>query len=228
MTIGRFPQEIVSLIGEYLATPRLLDWIDPTKLLASGFKQNPLAWESELPLGDSTYKIASSSHPTAIAVIRVVGSFGESISPILSNPAHIQIAFQHFQDAVDRPYIHDHVKLLFSKNPHPIAIGYLSKHNQYIDICGFNMNPGAIQWLRENPSMINLSNICANPEAIDIIQNLDRPSWMFLSANPHPWAINQLRLHPEKIDWYFFSTNPGIFCRRPDPGITAELTSLAW
>jgi hypothetical protein len=112
----------------------------------------------------------------------------------------------------------------FSSNSHPKAIELLIAGKVEMRIDLFNENPGAIHWLREHPDKIDNAHICANPEAIDIIQSLDNLKYKWLSKNPHPWAIEQLRTHQDKIDWDWFSANPGIFEYRIPEGLVEALT----
>ena len=50
----------------------------------------------------------------------------------------------------------------------------------------------------------------AIPEAIQLLEkNPDKIDWFWLSSNPA--AIQLLKANPEKIDWAMFSSNPAIF-----------------
>jgi hypothetical protein len=69
-------------------------------------------------------------------------------------------------------------------------------------------NPYAVPFLRKNPRLINWVHICANPEALDLIEaNQYRIFFSPLSENTNPRAIEILRQHPDKIDWVMLSMN---------------------
>jgi hypothetical protein len=113
----------------------------------------------------------------------------------------------------------------FYLSENPGAISILEKNMDKIYWPGFNQNPSAVPFLKKNPDKIiwYWFSINPNPDAIPLLEkNLDKihkiseevesnrfSDWVLLSKNPG--AISILEKHPQKIFWYYFSMNPGIF-----------------
>ena len=80
-----------------------------------------------------------------------------------------------------------------------------------IDWHYLSANPNAIDLLEEkekvNKHLINLSILCENPNALNIIKrNLLKIDWEKLSSNPN--AVDFLEKHYKKIKWPQLSSNP--------------------
>ena len=144
------------------------------------------------------------------------------------NPNAISLLEQNI-DKIDWHYL--------SSNPNAIHI--LEKNLDKINWRLLSANPNAISLLEQNMDKVNWIYLCRNPNGIAILQNninklfssdnqfqlrktaTTRTNYLFpdygqtdvdwscLSRNPN--AINLLEQHPDKINWYSFSSNPSIF-----------------
>ncbi len=210
-----FPKEIARIIAEYCMELRLLPWIDKDKLDRECLYSNPKALEAgwlDLCGGDS-YWIAG--NPAAGEVIKADIDRYIWEPPIWENPSV-------FEFLIESGYPINNE--WFSLNPHPKAVQIMLANFADMNMDHFNENPSAVQWLRENPRFIDNECICANPAAIDIIQRLPEINYDKLSSNSHPWAMEQLHLHQDRICWIEISSNPGIFEHRIDDALVSALT----
>lgn len=73
---------------------------------------------------------------------------------------------------------------------------------------GFSRERNHLNYLKDNPHMIDWQSLSGNAEAYDLIStNLDKINWSFLSRNTNPNVINILNKNINKIDWKSFSRN---------------------
>ena len=73
-----------------------------------------------------------------------------------------------------------------------------------------NPHPKAIEYLTANPEKINWCSLCSNPSAMDLIhKNKDKICWSCLSVNPN--AIELLKEKQIGINWTLLSSNTSIF-----------------
>lgn len=211
-----FPKDIATIVAGYCAELQLLPWIDKEKLDRCWLYSNPKAVEVgwlDLHGGDPFWIAANSA---AGDVIKANIAKYSDESNIWENPTVFDLLIERGCE-IDPTW--------FCSNPHPKAVAMVISGKVEMNVYDFNKNPGAINWLRTNSNMINNEAICANPEAIDIIQSLKKIDYNQLSANHHPWAIEQLsRVNADQINWATISANPGIFEYHTDPAWIATLT----
>lgn len=95
-------------------------------------------------------------------------------------------------------------KRLLSSNLN--AIDYLTDNPSLIDWVNLSRNPNAIRLIECYPNQIHWTNLSENPNAIHLIEsNLTKISWLKLSINPN--AIHLLEANLDKICWNFLSMN---------------------
>lgn len=103
-----------------------------------------------------------------------------------------------------------------------------------------NMNPNEkmVDYLMSAPTRINHSSAWQNahPRMFEyLLKRLEddavrwnckylHPDWGYLSANPHPKAMEMLRKSPHQIYWPKFWTNPAIFAPRVDTTVLNMLS----
>lgn len=100
-------------------------------------------------------------------------------------------------------------------NCNPTAIHVLIKHKNFINN-NINLNTKAIDFLKENPHLIDYKILCYNnsKEAIELINQriekgfIDDISFEYLSTNP--FAIDILKKYPERIDWDMTTLNKNV------------------
>ena len=195
-----FPIDIANIIAGYLATEQgLCEWIDPAKLRKLEFHLNPVAVKLGMidltklrPVSRECYNIAQ--NPAAADFIRARPGLFTGCDSIWANPAILEWIYGEF-----RPGEKDQYDWL-ARNPCQRAVNILT--NSYpgcFDLEIFSQNPAAAEWFggRGSKSVdddewwakgfgakdMDKSAICANPNAIDIIQSLDEISYHYLSAN---------------------------------------------
>lgn len=218
-----FPRVIAEIIAEYAAVMRMLDWIPKNKINKSLLFANSNADEAGMldwKYHSGIVNVAKNSSPNAIPVIL------SGLGPLLTNSIDQSVWGNPamFDTLMSLP-THRIVWHCLSRNPDERAVALLLANLDEISWYGFNMNPGAMSFLRENPRYIIPRQLCANPAAIDIIQAMDyeQIDWFYLSQNPHPWALDYLRINFGKIDWHVLAGNAGIFQYLPDPAIVDVL-----
>ena len=86
-----------------------------------------------------------------------------------------------------------------SKNKSEGAIQYLEKHNEWIDWISLSENPFAIHLIRKNMDKVYFRHLCANSEALDIVNHY-HISWYYLSSNPSIFT-------PDMFEHYFDNSN---------------------
>lgn len=200
-----FPINLALIVAECCMELRLLPWIERDRLDIQWLHSNPRALEAGW-IDPRVENFWVSANPAARdTIIRDLETFVQH-SPIWENAAVLEPLLESKYE-IDPEY--------FSSNPHPKAVEMVIAGQVEMDISQFSGNPGAIEWLRANPGMIDNAAICRNPEAIDLIQELELLNGTLdvhcLSSNPHSWAIEKLRMNMKEIDWNLFSANPGIF-----------------
>jgi hypothetical protein len=223
-----FPKDIAGIIAGYVEIKmRLLDWIPREKLDPDTIYANPAAYRagfldlSSVPSDSNQIRtLEFAKNPEAIGMIESSGDkFVYNVT--WSNPAVTEWAITRLGVAAIS-WFH------FTANSSPAAVKLMLINLNHIKTLKYinrlSRNPGMIAWVRANPELIDSTFICANSAAIDIIQGLSKISYMLLAANPHPWAIEQMRLHQEKINWVMFSRNPGIFEEYVDPELVAAIS----
>jgi hypothetical protein len=95
----------------------------------------------------------------------------------------------------------------------PSAIDLLKKHLNMIDKTGLNLNPKGFEILKDHTEMINFAVLCNNQskEAMEIIEkNINHPSISFELLSSNSYAIDILKKHKDKIDWYMTIDNENI------------------
>ena len=95
----------------------------------------------------------------------------------------------------------------------PSAINLLKKHLNMIDKTGLNLNPKGFEILKDHSEMINFAVLCNNQskEAMEIIEkNINHPSISFELLSSNSYAIDILKKHKDKIDWYMTIDNENI------------------
>lgn len=203
-----FPRDIARIVSEYVITHQYLDWIDKSKIVHSDLCENPNAYYSGLVTANDN-PIDYAQNPAMRAEILANWEICIRSERIIENPAVfpevIKSGIRIFSNLL--PY-----------NKHPDAVRLTLE--KYLDEQECSVNPMLIKYI----SKPNNSMICANPAAIDIIQSLSQINYNWLSCNPHPWAIEHLRLNQDKIVWGWFSTNPSIFEERTDPKLLDVLS----
>lgn len=100
-----------------------------------------------------------------------------------------------------------------SYNRNPSCVDLIEQLGRNVMWVSASANPGAIHLLRDkkNYDNIHFTNLCGNPSAIDMIEDLlkhhpKRVDWFGLSMNPN--AIHLLEQNPTKIEWFALSFNP--------------------
>jgi hypothetical protein len=64
------------------------------------------------------------------------------------------------------------------------------------DLFSMNTSPDAIEMLRKYPHKINWNLLSANPTAMSLLkENMENISWIYLSKNPNPEAIQMIEEH---------------------------------
>jgi hypothetical protein len=211
-----FPADIASIITGYCAEPVLLDWIPKDKLDKHMLATNPMAYRAGMvDVNDPTMFEWIAGNSAAEAEIRANPIDYFCSDRIWFNPSVADLLLKARRQCDI---------WFFSRNTCIDVVHYLETRFGLTDLEGFSMNESAITWLRAHPDVIEKSYICGNPAAIDIIQALPKIEYNYLSANSHPWAIEQLRTHQNEIDWTWFSGNPGIFQYKTDPKLITILT----
>jgi hypothetical protein len=103
----------------------------------------------------------------------------------------------------------------------PNAIHIIEEHIKHLDMpeyyINFYCNPNAMHFIRKR-KYIDLSSICLNPNAMDIIKPLVESnskyiSWDYLCRNPNAIELvrQKMQTEPEKLDYSSLSDNPSIF-----------------
>lgn len=207
-----FPKDIAQIVAEYITTHKYLDWINQTLICREYLCENPNAYYAGLVTVDD-----EPTHYAQNPAMRdeILANWDKCIKSrrIIENPAV-------FPEAMASGASYNLINLAL--NTHPDAIKLLVEKHLHKDECA--CNPKLISHI--NLSTINRKNVymLANPGAISIIQFDKVRNYGYLSCNPHPAVIEHLRCNQDKIEWTWFSTNPGIFERRPDPKLLAELS----
>lgn len=215
-----FPREVAQIIAGYCATEqKLREWIDPSKLDRVSIYANPIAFSNGML---NMNNLTQNKYPH-----------------IAQNPAAADFLKSTPSDLTCSDFIWQNPELLdwlVDKHNLPIKWYFLAQNQceravkmvlsnpiRYNDFLLMG-NPFAIAWIRSNMALINVNYICGNSAAVDLIQELEEIDYHWLSVNPHPWAIEQLRLNQNKIDWHMFSTNPSIFEWYTNQELVAQLT----
>jgi hypothetical protein len=228
------PRAIAELIAGYASRLELLSWIDATKLSRPSLYANPNAYlAGDLNLKNITYMERSNlaRNPAAAELIKSDPSISDH-TEVWMNAAMLDWLLKNKRYELEA-YRSSFAALCFNANPQAVSmiIGRILDENEKGErkrrySMMISSNPSAITYLREHPDKIDNGHICANPEAIDIIQGLEVIDFDQLSYNSHPWAIEQLRLNPDKINWFNFPANPGIYEPRIDTGIVDIIMSI--
>lgn len=221
-----FPKDIANIVAGYAEVKvRLRDWIPRDKLDPDTIYANPAAYRAGfldvhyVPSGRNQQRTQEfAKNPEAIEIIKSSHDI-YICNTMWSNPAATYWLLAR------REYVS---WFFLTLNPSLEAVKHLLSNLDWINALRYtdwlSSNPGMITWIRANPKAMCNKFICANPAAIDIIQSLERIDYDNLSANPHPWAIEQMRLHQEKISWVRFSRNPGIFEEYVDQELVAAIS----
>jgi hypothetical protein len=225
-----FPKELATIIADYCAELKLREWIQPEAVYA-----NPNIWENSnaveagvLDLTQMDQHIEeAAANPALIEFIKAKPDMYKKTYGIWKNPAALDWLLDDgiFEDPINEvefPYL--------CSNPHPRAVKMViveieQDDDMYeIDLAEFLANPSAFAYTTTNLAylMSNDENDVGhwrmgNPAAVDSIRQdfksnvWNRNGFKPLSRNPHPWAIEQLRLRWDEIHMDMFAANPGIF-----------------
>jgi hypothetical protein len=208
-----FPKELATIIADYCVELKLREWIQPEALFNDGcIWANPGAYEAGLlDLSQMhMHRSDASMNPALIEWIKKDPA-SYACSEAWRNPAAFDWMLEHCEKI-------DWMEL--SANPNKRAIELLIANPDKIDMREFLANPSAMSYIKDHPELLqhyyNKDYIAGNPEAIDIIKSYGDPvRYMcrdsMIALNPHPWAIEQCRLHWGSINIEQFSMNPGIF-----------------
>lgn len=226
-----FPKEIARIIAGYSAEYTLLDWIPADKLDPDTFYMNQHLFDDNPMISQSTIAAMTEDRRARIGMDRHLRMVENPMSAnlIKANP-DIYICIAMWKNPAILDWLLERGTRIdwdyLAQNPCEKAVKMVLSHSNRGYYYALSQNPAAIGWLRANTKLISKYAICANPAAIDIIQGLGEINYHWLCSNPHPWAIEHLRLNQEKIVWYAFSSNPGIFEARTDPALVARLVEM--
>ena len=208
-------KDAISIIIEFAAEStdyKLRDWIPLEKLNKGMLCANPCAMhiiETHPEIIDWT-QLCRNPHPRAIKILE---EHPDKIIDIISiNPSatrileQLPLSFMNWSELSSNPgamtLLKKHPHLIdwdeFSSNPHPDALLMMLKHLDKVNphYLSKNTNTDSIQMLQQN--------LTKYPEFITDFY------WRYLSANPHPIALQILEEHPQKIGWEELSSNSNL------------------
>jgi len=111
-----------------------------------------------------------------------------------------------------------------SSNKYEGAIRILKNNPDKINWFFLNRNTSAIEIFKVHPDKIRWNSVefCANPNAIELIEEMVKKNWEkinFKSLSVNPNAIHIISKHMDKDNWKMFSKNPSaisILMENPD------------
>lgn len=221
-----FPKCIATIVADYCAVLQLLSWIDLACIDWRSLCKNPEAVKSGMINIKYADRYALAPNPAAADYIKQHWDWFCTCWGVWENPNLFEWMIENHPDTEGKWECIQH-----NTNPNAIKhilecsdrdIDEISLTNPSISQCG------SWVYILENITSQGLSLLYGNPKAMEdgMCDDLDEHTddFGYLSMNPHPRAIEYLKMYPNKIDWEMFSSNPGIFEYRADPELVNALS----
>jgi len=155
------------------------------------------------------------------------------LTTFMENPAFVGMLTENFTEMMKKYNIYCIHHMAQHKHLWPLVLSNIevftshNRHNNIYSIMNLNANenPGAVEFLKNNPHYIILESLVTNPAAKDLIEeqilkNMDglmtsmKGQRIFNSINKNPSMIDFLKRYPEFINDHIFD-NPNIFEKCP-------------